>query len=127
MYLQLLGCQNCGALKGAGDKPLLVCARCNIAAYCSKRCQKEHYPEHKALCKKPKAAGGSSGAASGSSSGAAVGGRREAAAAAAAPSGEGGATAAQLPAAESASEGTGPAAAAAEVSSLGKSVQQLAL
>jgi hypothetical protein len=29
-----------------------ICSRCNVACYCSKTCQTEHWPEHKTQCKR---------------------------------------------------------------------------
>ena len=35
---------------------LSFCPRCHCAAYCSKECQKKHWPEHKTVCKQAKKA-----------------------------------------------------------------------
>eukprot|EP00112_Aurelia_sp_Birch-Aquarium-sp1_P005694 Seg1646.14 transcript_id=Seg1646.14/GoldUCD/mRNA.D3Y31 product="Ankyrin repeat and MYND domain-containing protein 2" protein_id=Seg1646.14/GoldUCD/D3Y31 len=43
-------CINCGG--PCSDCKL--CSRCNIAHYCSKECQKEHFPSHKETCKELK-------------------------------------------------------------------------
>ncbi len=39
-------CEICGGL------PLKMCARCNVAKYCSNECQKAHWNDHKKKCKK---------------------------------------------------------------------------
>ncbi|CAL1546442.1 unnamed protein product [Lymnaea stagnalis] len=44
----LLACSKCG--KESFD--LLFCARCHFTPYCSKDCQRQHYPEHKNLCRR---------------------------------------------------------------------------
>ncbi len=41
------GCAQCGTTAGK----LLVCTRCHTASYCSGKCQKLHYPAHKAGCR----------------------------------------------------------------------------
>ncbi|KZT69925.1 hypothetical protein DAEQUDRAFT_668663, partial [Daedalea quercina L-15889] len=41
-------CANCQVVK---DKALLVCSRCKLINYCSKECQKKHWPKHKVWCK----------------------------------------------------------------------------
>jgi hypothetical protein len=50
MYLTPKGgaCFHCGAFKPV--KELMVCSRCRITQYCSKSCQKAHWPEHKHAC-----------------------------------------------------------------------------
>lgn len=42
------GCRN-------SEKKLKLCSGCTVALYCSKECQKEHYPKHKRCCKYAKA------------------------------------------------------------------------
>ncbi|KIO27666.1 hypothetical protein M407DRAFT_232456 [Tulasnella calospora MUT 4182] len=42
-------CQQCSKSKATGAK-LLKCLRCGIATYCSKECQKKHWPDHKPQC-----------------------------------------------------------------------------
>ena len=39
-------CETCGGL------PLKTCARCNVAKYCSNKCQKAHWNDHKKKCTK---------------------------------------------------------------------------
>lgn len=39
-------CDNC---KATGCK-LMNCSRCHHAKYCSKECQRAHYPDHKTDC-----------------------------------------------------------------------------
>lgn len=55
------GCSACGAGDGAVDVKLLCCARCKVAAYCSKSCQQKHWKEggHKQEC--PKLTAGQNG------------------------------------------------------------------
>ncbi|CAI5495620.1 unnamed protein product [Closterium sp. Naga37s-1] len=43
----------CGGVEGAGLQ-LKLCSRCGKAAYCSRECQKAHWPSHKLTCQ-PKA------------------------------------------------------------------------
>ncbi|CAI5485737.1 unnamed protein product [Closterium sp. Naga37s-1] len=45
----------CGKVEGAGVQ-LKLCSRCGKAAYCSRECQKAHWPTHKLTCL-PKAKG----------------------------------------------------------------------
>ena len=40
-------CAQCGTTEGK----LMECTRCLAARYCSKKCQKQHYPVHKAGCR----------------------------------------------------------------------------
>ena len=42
-------CAKCNAI--ANKEPFKKCAKCRCAAYCSKECQKEHWPVHKTVCK----------------------------------------------------------------------------
>ena len=42
-------CANCNAI--ANKEPYKKCAKCKCAAYCSKECQKKHWPVHKTVCK----------------------------------------------------------------------------
>ena len=42
-------CAYCDAI--ANKEPYKKCAKCRHAAYCSKDCQKKHWPVHKAVCK----------------------------------------------------------------------------
>ena len=36
-------CSNCGALEATGGAALKPCARCNIAVYCGRECQRKHW------------------------------------------------------------------------------------
>jgi hypothetical protein len=47
------GCAQCGTMAGK----LMACTRCRAASYCSGKCQKLHYPAHKAGCRAAEAAG----------------------------------------------------------------------
>ena len=51
------GCAQCGTRAGK----LMACTRCRAASYCSARCQKLHYPAHKAGCRAAGAAAVQSG------------------------------------------------------------------
>ncbi|KAL5477406.1 hypothetical protein EMCRGX_G024202 [Ephydatia muelleri] len=42
-------CAYCDAI--ANKEPYKKCAKCKLAAYCSKDCQKKHWPVHKTVCK----------------------------------------------------------------------------
>ena len=42
-------CKKCGFPPAHKDK-LRYCGRCAAAQYCSKRCAKEHWAEHKLMC-----------------------------------------------------------------------------
>ncbi|KAJ7473572.1 hypothetical protein B0H11DRAFT_2036381 [Mycena galericulata] len=47
----VVGCTNC--LRTTSDDPtlkLLRCAKCKDVTYCSKECQSEHWPTHRACC-----------------------------------------------------------------------------
>jgi hypothetical protein len=54
--MPVLGCAACGATAAVGvggrTADLLRCDRCRSAFYCGVRCQRVHWPEHKADCKK---------------------------------------------------------------------------
>ena len=43
-------CSGCGAAKRPDGKPLLRCGKCKTAQYCSKECQVNMWPTHKAEC-----------------------------------------------------------------------------
>ncbi|KAI0665606.1 hypothetical protein C8Q78DRAFT_552267 [Trametes maxima] len=45
-------CYQCGKA-GAEDRKLRRCAKCNVALYCSRECQKNAWPKHKILCAAP--------------------------------------------------------------------------
>ena len=47
------GCAQCGTTAGK----LMACTRCRAASYCSGKCQKLHYPAHKAGCRAAVCAG----------------------------------------------------------------------
>jgi hypothetical protein len=42
-------CGNCG-MEATFEKPLFVCKKCDSQHYCTKKCQKAHWPTHKKLC-----------------------------------------------------------------------------
>eukprot|EP00573_Skeletonema_grethae_P009149 CAMPEP_0201697720 /NCGR_PEP_ID=MMETSP0578-20130828/13012_1 /ASSEMBLY_ACC=CAM_ASM_000663 /TAXON_ID=267565 /ORGANISM="Skeletonema grethea, Strain CCMP 1804" /LENGTH=298 /DNA_ID=CAMNT_0048183981 /DNA_START=109 /DNA_END=1005 /DNA_ORIENTATION=+ len=44
-------CYSCGIAEG-DDIKLRTCTACKSARYCSVKCQKEHWPQHKRQCKK---------------------------------------------------------------------------
>jgi hypothetical protein len=44
---------------GRGDKPTKQCARCMLANFCSRECQKQAWPQHKRACGAAAAAAGS--------------------------------------------------------------------
>ena len=44
-------CQKCAKFESPGGGKLLTCARCQVARYCSKECQKEDWAQHKILCR----------------------------------------------------------------------------
>lgn len=51
-------CAQCQARNRSPDLPKHArCARCQIASYCSKACQKLHWPVHKPFCRAPLAVG----------------------------------------------------------------------
>lgn len=43
-------CGGCGADKTDNDSPLLKCVGCKEQEYCSRGCQKKHWPKHKTVC-----------------------------------------------------------------------------
>ena len=45
-------CRNCGKEKSGEGANLLRCSRCSIAKYCSSKCQRADWKEHKKLCSK---------------------------------------------------------------------------
>jgi hypothetical protein len=45
-------CRNCGKVKSDEGANLLRCSRCGIAKYCSAKCQRADWKEHKKLCLK---------------------------------------------------------------------------
>ena len=47
----ILLCAVCGQLS-SGSK----CGRCRVVSYCSKDCQRAHWPQHKQFCQRPAAA-----------------------------------------------------------------------
>ena len=49
---RLSKCKSCGAVRLKGEPPFKLCANCKEACYCSKECQKRHWPDHKTICKK---------------------------------------------------------------------------
>ncbi|KAF8631507.1 hypothetical protein AX15_002370 [Amanita polypyramis BW_CC] len=44
-------CERCGIKGDNVTKPLKNCRRCQVARYCSKECQVQHWPTHKLMCK----------------------------------------------------------------------------
>ena len=75
-----MACSACGHghLQGDPQKPVLMCAGCGLAGYCSAACQKRHWAAHKAACRKAgarkkRAAAGNAGAAPPTPGGAAAG------------------------------------------------------
>ncbi|KAF1351354.1 hypothetical protein BDV97DRAFT_398291 [Delphinella strobiligena] len=47
-------CGNCGKKPAAdGARELKRCGHCGSKPYCSKECQKSHWPKHKKICKAP--------------------------------------------------------------------------
>ena len=44
-------CANCGIGEGEDGNKLKICNGCNSVRYCSIKCQKEHRPYHKKVCK----------------------------------------------------------------------------
>ena len=45
-------CARCGKQKGdSGAAKLAVCGRCKLVRYCSRKCQREDWPEHKKVCR----------------------------------------------------------------------------
>ncbi|KAH9925733.1 uncharacterized protein B0H18DRAFT_1007944 [Fomitopsis serialis] len=49
----MAACAGCEREETA-DMPTLKCSGCDLTRYCSATCQREHWPEHKVLCKTPK-------------------------------------------------------------------------
>ena len=47
----LMCCASCG-IAGVDDMKLKKCTACHLVRYCSVKCQKEHRPKHKKVCKK---------------------------------------------------------------------------
>ena len=47
----LMCCASCG-IAGVDDIKLKKCTACHLVRYCSVKCQKEHRPKHKKVCKK---------------------------------------------------------------------------
>jgi len=47
--LPVLECAACGG-RGAAAAPLLLCGRCRGAWFCSRRCQRQYWPEHGPRC-----------------------------------------------------------------------------
>ena len=45
-------CYSCHAEGGVGGVKLFVCGGCKTAVYCSRECQKKHWKEHKAKCRR---------------------------------------------------------------------------
>jgi hypothetical protein len=45
-------CKECGLFE-TDDNRFAVCAKCRLTAYCSKGCQRIHWPWHKATCVAP--------------------------------------------------------------------------
>ena len=45
-------CCCCGVIRLDGEPRYKICAKCEEVCYCSKECQKRHWPFHKAICKK---------------------------------------------------------------------------
>lgn len=43
-------CDSCGATPGPDAPRLLKCARCSLAFYCDKDCQRRHWKQHKPIC-----------------------------------------------------------------------------
>ncbi|KAE8141879.1 hypothetical protein BDV38DRAFT_278662 [Aspergillus pseudotamarii] len=46
-------CFQCGQVKADIEHDLVQCARCYVAYYCDKECQRRHWQEHKASCASP--------------------------------------------------------------------------
>lgn len=45
-------CADCGTIEEIGQQQqMMACARCKVTYYCSKDCQRRHWPEHKKTCK----------------------------------------------------------------------------
>ena len=43
-------CTSCGLYEGSAER-FKTCNGCGQAKYCSRRCQKEHWGQHKAICR----------------------------------------------------------------------------
>ncbi|KAJ8078221.1 hypothetical protein PM082_000427 [Marasmius tenuissimus] len=49
-------CYSCGLREDLLEsKKLMKCSKCQSTVYCSKECQRRHYPFHKIICRDPKA------------------------------------------------------------------------
>jgi TPR repeat protein len=47
-----LTCGGCGRVKKDGEGSLSLCKGCRCIYYCNRECQKAHWKEHKAICKR---------------------------------------------------------------------------